>query len=268
MRGSRARLTGARSPVRSGSSEIDGRSLGLAGDHTLTPAEQPVSGHDGARLASALGIILKFLYALGALATLALGATFTRAQRDRFPLLRRLDGRQAHLFLIAAGCVLVALPLDILADKLKVKEEQQSATEALRKLRKALGDGSFPQTATGTIVTIQADRLSAAVSLAIRSEESYQKHEYNEALLYLREADALAGLAPIKARIADCFFNSGDYLKAIAYEQQAIALAPDWSGPYYIAGLSYLRLGRIDDAREALTASCRLGFAAACDVVP
>ena len=118
---------------------------------------------------------------------------------------------------------MVALPLDILADNLKVKEEQQKATDALHRLTKA--HGSFSENASGTLVTIQADLLSATVSLAIRSEESYQKHQYGEALIFLREADILAGIAPIKARIADYFFYSGDYIKAIAYEQQATAWA-------------------------------------------
>jgi tetratricopeptide (TPR) repeat protein len=169
------------------------------------------------------------------------------------------------LFCVALLCLIVNIPIERLEKSLTHKEDQERFQKQFERIEALVGKGTLPSGAGGDRVNFQTDQLSAAVSLAIRSEESYQQHDYKKALELLRYADSLAAIAPIKARIADCYFSVGDYRSAIAFEEQAIKLAPAWSGPYYVLGFSQLRLGNRGTAREAFKKSCELGFRAACE---
>lgn len=80
----------------------------------------------------------------------------------------------------------------------------------LERIGHILGEAAVPRAARGGQVDVQADQLGAAISLAIRSEESFQANNYEEALRFLKEADRLVAVDRIKARIADCYFHLGD----------------------------------------------------------
>jgi hypothetical protein len=48
-------------------------------------------------------IVLTYLFGFfGALSALLLGVSFTKGQRQRYPLLRKLDGKQLHLLVLTA----------------------------------------------------------------------------------------------------------------------------------------------------------------------
>lgn len=56
-----------------------------------------------------LAIIAAYLFAfLATLFVLLFGATFTKGQRSRYPLLRRLDGKQVRLAIIAVACMFIS----------------------------------------------------------------------------------------------------------------------------------------------------------------
>ena len=62
-----------------------------------------------------------------------------------------------------------------------------------------------------------------------------------------------------------CYFALGYNDEAIQWEQGAIELAPQWSGPYYVVGIAYWRKGQLEEARKYLGKSCELGFKGACE---
>ena len=109
--------------------------------------------------------------------------------------------------------------------------------------------------------------MNFAVSVALSAEEQSTKEHWRAALDRFLQADAVANVAAIKARIADTYFRLGDYQKPVEFEHQAVDLAPNWSVRPYILALSLVRLGRIPDAMPHAQRSCNLGFSAACSLI-
>ncbi|HWJ06179.1 MAG TPA: CDC27 family protein [Steroidobacteraceae bacterium] len=110
------------------------------------------------------------------------------------------------------------------------------------------------------------ETLNVAVSVALSGEELYTKGQFQEALVRFRQADQIADVAAIKARIADSYFHLGDYESTVEWERRAMELAPNWSGPPYILAFSLRQLERYDEALVAANRSCELGFGGGCEL--
>jgi len=69
-----------------------------------------------------IAIVLTYLFGfLGAISVLLLGVSFTKAQREKYPLLRKLDGKQLHLFVLACVFLVLSFGTNALKDALSVK---------------------------------------------------------------------------------------------------------------------------------------------------
>jgi len=110
----------------------------------------------------------------------------------------------------------------------------------------------------------EQSRANDLVAFAIIASDKYKDKDYVESLRYYLAANEIRDVAEIKARIADNYLELGYNDEAIAWEKEAIKLAPRWSGPYYIVGIAAWRKGDLGTARQYLESSCGLGFEGAC----
>jgi len=83
-----------------------------------------------------LNLMVRLLELLATLSALLLGITFTKAERIRYPLLGRLDGRQIHLFLIALGSLLLSIGISYISDRLEEFERKDEMTKILSEIDK------------------------------------------------------------------------------------------------------------------------------------
>ncbi len=106
-----------------------------------------------------LSIALTYLFGfLAAISVLLFGASFSRRQRQRFPLLKKLDGKQVHLFV--AAVVFLALNFagsawkDFLTTQASLEHSQGPGGEVIQKatpegFEKELEEGSAELGVTG-----------------------------------------------------------------------------------------------------------------------
>jgi len=216
-----------------------------------------------------LGLFSVSCKVAAALIGLCLGATFTRGQRRKWPILRALDGKQLALFLLTASLLVFGELSTYLEARAKEYRDYQLAEEQHKEILEAitgLGIPSPPRSPE-TLKDVDTERLNAAVSIAMNAEEQFTNKKFVEALERFKRADSLTDIAAIKARIADSYFHLGEYEEAIRFEQMAIDLSPNWSGPYYMKAFSLMRLGRVQEAIAPAQRSCELGFVVACELV-
>lgn len=125
---------------------------------------------------------------------------------------------------------------------------------------------SVPADISSPRVLVQ-EAMNFAVSVSLSAEEQFTRENWKLALNRFQQADAVADVAAIKARIADTYVRLGDYENAVKYEAEAIELAPDWNGPPYVLAFSLLKLGRPAEALPHAERSCHSGFDGACNLV-
>ncbi len=118
------------------------------------------------------------LMLLGTLAGLLLGArSFTQGQRKKYPVLRKLDGKQLHLLTAALLFFGGAFLTNILKDFLSL----QPATELVRG-----PEGQFTRKATSS--SIREELRDAAAELASKAEDYFNAAERDYAVNRYRDA--------------------------------------------------------------------------------
>ncbi len=215
--------------------------------------------------------LVKILAYIGqGVAGILLGTTFTSLDRMRFRWISRLDGKRLVLLGICVTCLLANVALDTAEkhiERAQLAKEFTSLKSVIEALKTRVPGLSAPTETVGSSAGLARATLEAAVSISLAAEEQYTRGNLSDALSLFLQADRLAMLAPIKARIADTYFQLGRYDMTIAYEERAFQLAPDWSGPPYMLALSHQRLGQLEKARSYAQQSCNLGFKPACDLL-
>jgi tetratricopeptide (TPR) repeat protein len=209
------------------------------------------------------------------LAGITLTVTFTKGQRQRWPLLRRLDGQQVRIYFF--GLVMVALYLvsSHFAAALEREHARKVGMARLEQPLKSLGIIYDPED-QGTDAQEEYYLLSInyVVSQTLLAEEEYTlaqidypNADYKVALGLFEEADEFSDIPAVQARIADCHYALGNYDSAIVNLLNVIEAIPSWSGPHYRLGMSYLHKEPPDSvlALKYLMKSCELGFHTACE---
>lgn len=211
-------------------------------------------------------VLIQLLKLFGILATTILGVSFTRGQRKAFPSLKKVDGKQLHLLMFSVFCFITAYGLNAITDYLKLEHDKKNVSAIYDKLQKISDvEFSIPISNIQSNVELNQKKYDYVLSVALNAESYYLKKDYSQALNIFKQLDKIVTLASIKARIADCSYYLEDYTTAIIFEKQAIQLHPNWSGPYYMLGHSYYKLGHIEEGNKALKKACSLGFDTSCE---
>jgi len=130
-------------------------------------------------------IILTWLFgSVGALASLLLAVTFTKSQRQRFPIIRKLDGTQLHLFILA----LLSL---LLAGGAAVWKECLTTRASLELIQGPGGESTPKATITGLERELEeaaAERVSEAKDYFKVAERDFAARRYPDAAAIYRKS--------------------------------------------------------------------------------
>ena len=203
-------------------------------------------------------IVFTYLFRfLAALSVLLFGASFSRRQRERFPLLKKLDGKQVHLFIAAVVFLAFNFGTDAWKDLLTTQPSlEQSQGPGGEIIQKATATGFKKELEEG------ADELkSEAEDYFNAAEHDYEEMRYREAANnYLKSIEVIPTMSAylnrgISLRNISSYAQSEDtYISGLqmAQKKQDKDLEGAFRGNI---GIVYRNQGKLEEALKSLQAA-------------
>lgn len=204
-------------------------------------------------------VLIALSYLLGLLlfliVSLLLSARFTKGQRDNYPILKKLDGKQLRLFL---GALIIA-PLLYFVNALK---DLKLYEQTLRELKAS--DTAPPNAPSDTTASfeqfeerlwrVKDDKHFSFDDWLFKAQAEYSRSDYQGAILSFTSALAKK---PDEVRIYSqrglAYYKLKDYQKSIADFNTVIESSPKNADAYMHRGNSYASMGRYADAIKDYT---------------
>lgn len=202
---------------------------------------------------------------MGAISGMLLSTAFSRGQRKRHPILRRLDGKQVYLFSLSAICLLVSAllmfwkPKTVPSSVVEDLETQLRVTEVVPRVEEEFHtDRHTPSPiAVHTAQQIPEDAPPYALALKATAER-----RFHDAWEFLEQAEKEATDYQVKIRVgfARVAAYEGRLDDAVSWYDKARQLAPADLAVLSELAIAFSRAGKPEEAQsltERLLASRR-----------